>query len=235
MVWMPLWRQEYVAVSPAHRFGTDAVLLADFAAPRPGERVTELGTGCGAIALRLCAAGRPAAVHGIDLAPEAIALCRRSAAAFSGVPMPTFSVGDWRQPRSLGAAGSMGLVVCNPPYFPPHTGAVSVDGARRQARHAEASALEDIAAAARWLLKNGGRFCLCHRPEHLNAVLAAVTAAGLEPKRLRPVQETVGAAPWLFLLETRKGGRPGLQWEAPLCRYAACREESAEWRRIYNE
>ena len=235
VVWEPLWRQEFMAVSSAHGFGTDAVLLADFAVPRPGERVMELGTGCGAIALRLCAAGRPLTVRGIDLAPEAIELCRRSAAAFSGAPVPTFSVGDWRQPRTLGEAGSVELVVCNPPYFPPHTGGVSTDAARRRARHAGEDTLAEISAAARWLLKNGGRFCLCHRPEFLNAVLAAVSAAGLEPKRLRPVQETAAAAPWLFLLECRKGGRPGLRWEPCLYHYVAHREESAEWHRIYNE
>ncbi len=235
IVWEPVWRQEYVAVTRQYGFGTDAMLLADFAAPRSGERVVELGTGCGAIALRLCATGKPAAVHGIDIAPDAIRLCRRSAGAFSGAPVPTFSVGDWRQPRSLGDAGSARLVVCNPPYFPPDTGALSAEEPRRQARHAAADTLAAVCAAARWLLQNGGRFCLCHRPEYLNAVLAAATVAGLEPKRLRPVQETAGAAPWLFLLECRKGGRPGLQWEAPLCRYVADREESAEWRKIYNE
>lgn len=235
VVWEPVWGQESVAVTRQHGFGTDAVLLADFSAPRPGERVVELGTGCGAIALRLCAAGRPAAVHGIDIAPDAIRLCCRSAAAFSGTPVPTFAVGDWRQPRSLGAAGSARLVVCNPPYFPPRSGAVSEDAARRQARHADGDTLAAVCAAARWLLQNGGRFCLCHRPEFLNAVFGAATAAGLEPKRLCPVQETSASAPWLFLLECRKGGRPGLRWEAPLCRYSAPGVESEEWRKIYNE
>lgn len=235
VTWQPVWKQEAVAVTRQYGFGTDAVLLADFAAPRSGERVVELGTGCGAIALRLCATGKPAAVHGIDIAPDAIRLCRQSAEVFSGTPIPTFSVGDWRQPRSLGDAGSARLVVCNPPYFAPGTGALSEEGPRRQARHADADTLAAVCAAARWLLQNGGRFCLCHRPEYLNAALAAVTAAGLEPKRLRPVQETPAAAPWLFLLECRKAGRPGLQWEPPLCRYNTPKTESAEWQTIYNK
>ena len=64
IVWEPVWRQEYVAVTRQYGFGTDAMLLADFAAPRSGERVVELGTGCGAIALRLCATGKPGCAAG---------------------------------------------------------------------------------------------------------------------------------------------------------------------------
>ena len=233
IVWEPVWRQEYVAVTRQYGFGTDAMLLADFAAPRSGERVVELGTGCGAIALRLCATGKPAAVHGIDIAPDAIRLCRRSAGAFSGAPVPTFSVGDWRQPRSLGDAGSARLVVCNPPYFPPDTGALSAEEPRRQARHAAADTLAAVCAAARWLLQNGGRFCLCHRPEYLNAVLAAATVAGLEPKRLRPVHHHPGAGVNLILVEARRGGSPGLRWENDLYLYTPQGEESPELRAIY--
>ena len=34
----------YVAVSKEHTFGTDAVLLADFASPKRNERACDLGT-----------------------------------------------------------------------------------------------------------------------------------------------------------------------------------------------
>ena len=33
---------------------------------------------------------------------------------------------------------------------------------------------------------------------------------GLEPKRLRLVQQRINTAPSLFLLEVRRGGKPGL-------------------------
>ena len=45
--WEPLCGGARVLVSPQHTFGTDAVLLAHFAAPRPRERWADLGTGCG--------------------------------------------------------------------------------------------------------------------------------------------------------------------------------------------
>lgn len=233
--WLPVRGDVQVAVSAQHRFGTDAMLLSHFAAPRRGEQVCELGTGCGAIALRLCAGGLPAAVHGVDIAPEAVELACLSAAAFSGTPRPTFAVADWNDPRSIGTACSYQRVVCNPPYFPPDSGAVSQDPAARLARHEQPDTLEAVCRAASWLLQSGGSFCLCHRPERLTAVLATLTAHRLEPKRLCAVQQRAGDAPWLFLLEARKDGRPGLHWEPPLVLRQTDGTPSAAYRAIYGE
>ena len=41
--------------------------------------------------------------------------------------------------------------------------------------------------------------------------MEAMRRNGLEPKRLRMVQQRPDTAPWLFLLEGRRGGRPGLR------------------------
>ena len=64
------------------------------------------------------------------------------------------------------------------------------------------------------LLKNGGRFCICHRPERLADLLSGLRACSLEPKRLRLLLAAPGdAVPWLVLCEAKKGAGPGLQME----------------------
>ncbi len=233
--WLAVKGNTRVAVSDTHKFGTDALVLAHFISPARGERVCELGTGCGAIALRLCAEGCPTAVHGVDIAADAVALAERSAAAFDGTPTPTFAVADWGEPSSIAPAGSFDCVVCNPPYFPPDSGAVSADATVRRARHETPTTLTDVCRAASWLLRYGGRFCLCHRPERLPAVLTALAAHGLEPKRLQAVQNAPNSPPWLFLLEARKGGHAGLRWEAPLVLRESDGTPSAAYREIYGE
>ena len=46
--WEPVGDGRVLAVSDDHRFGTDAVILSYFAAPRKAEEtVCDLGTGCG--------------------------------------------------------------------------------------------------------------------------------------------------------------------------------------------
>lgn len=232
---IPVYGETMAAVSDTHRFGTDAILLSHFAMPCTGERVCELGTGCGAIALRLAAGGNPSAVHGVDIAPEAIALAQQGADRFPGSPKPTFAVGDWCDPRQIAPAGAFRRVVCNPPYFPPDSGATNVDPAVSLARHEQPDTLDSVCAAAAWLLQSGGRFFLCHRPERLPAVLAALTAHRLEPKRLQPVQKRADTAPWLFLLEARKDGRPGLSWLPPLVLYTDEGQPTRAMQEIYRE
>ena len=82
--WIPVKGEVAVLTSAVHRFGTDAMLLSHFAAPAKGERVCELGTGCGAIALRFCAGWQPEAVHGVDIAP-----CCATAFAVAQAKSPT--------------------------------------------------------------------------------------------------------------------------------------------------
>ena len=148
----------------AHRFGEDALLLADFARPRPGERCCDLGTGGGIIPFQWLAQGANNVIDGIDLDPEAIALARRSAALTARERQLAFHLADWRQLDRVLPAGEYGLTVCNPPYFPPGSGKVSRKDAAARARHEPSpDTLSRLAEAAARLLKNGGRFCLCHR------------------------------------------------------------------------
>ena len=104
--------------------------------------------------------------------------------------------------------GSYDLVACNPPYFT--GGFQSADPRRAAARHENSCTIGDVAGCAARLLRDGGKFFLCHRPEHLSRVLCALSAAGLEPKRLRFVKKSPESAPWLFLCEAQKGRKPGL-------------------------
>ncbi len=46
---LPIGGGKKIYVSSTHTFGTDAVLLADFAHPKKGERSLDIGTGCGII------------------------------------------------------------------------------------------------------------------------------------------------------------------------------------------
>ena len=223
------------AVDDTHRFGTDAILLSHFAMPCGGDTVCELGTGCGAIALRLAAGGHPSAVHGVDIQPAAIQLAQLGAARFEGTPKPTFAVGDWHDPRAIAPAGTYRRVVCNPPYFPPHSGPTNADAASTVARHEQEDTLDSLCAAAAWLLTSGGRFFLCHRPERLADVLSALRAHHLEPKRLQAVQKRGDTAPWLFLLEAKKDARSGLSWLPPLVLYTDEGEPTPALRAIYRE
>ena len=105
---------------------------------------------------------------------------------------------------------------------------------RAHARDERTCTMQDICTAMAYLTRWGGSAALVHRPERLSELLCALTAAGLEPKRLRTVARTADAAPSLVLVEARRGGKPGLRILPPLALCAPDGTDSEEIRRIYH-
>ena len=174
--------------------GTDSFLLSALPRLRPGLRVCDLGCGTGLVGFLLLQRQRDLSLTGVDREERAVALARRCVAENGLADRVVFETLDIRDLRGRLPAGGFDLVVANPPYFPPSRGLSPADPARRQARTEDTLSL----------------------PELLADLLTALREAGLEPKRLRAVEPRPGAAPSLLLLEARRGGRPGLAWEAPL-------------------
>ena len=123
---------------------------------------------------------------------------------------------DLRRVREFLPAGEFDVVTMNPPYKAEGAGIVSADWAAAVARHGLCCSLDDMCSAAAWLLKFGGKFCVCLRPERLCELMCKMSAAGIEPKRLRTVSKRDGFAPWLVLVEGRRGGKPGMTVEPQL-------------------
>ena len=215
------------------RLSTDSVLLADFAARRPAKSIMDLGCGAGVLTVLLCVSHPDAAVGGVELQPEAAALCRENLAE-NGFDSGGIVTGDLRECRSFLTAGAYDLVVSNPPYFAADSGYTAPEAGRAAARDERFCTLDDVCAAAAYLTRWGGAFCMVHRPERLSEIFCTLTARGLEPKRLRTVQHRIGAAPNLVLIEARRGGKPGLTVEAPLILTAPDGSDSEEAKLIYH-
>lgn len=236
---MPDTRLEYLGsgitavVSSEHGFGTDALLLAYFAAPKKKNKACDFGTGCGIIPLLWCRQERTEKITAVEIQPEA---CRQvqSAIERNGLQEKLEIVNaDLRRLKGLLPMASFDLVTMNPPYKAANAGIKSTAEAERIARHEVLCTLDESAAAAAALLKFSGRFCLCHRPERLCDVLTAMRGTGIEPKRLRLVAQKNGKAPWLILVEGRKGGKAGMVIEPQLCIEKDVGGYSDEMRGIY--
>ena len=215
------------------RPGTDTFLLSSLPRPKPGLRVMDLGCGTGLLGLLLLQRQPDLSVTGIDIQSTAIRLAEKAAAENGLADRLTFHTADLRTVKSLFPTGSFDLAVCNPPYYPPASGAMADDSARRTARSEVDCTLEDTCRAASYLLRWGGSFCLVHKPERLTDLLCALRGNGLEPKRLRFVCKTAGSAPSLVLAEARRGGKPSLAVEEPLILQAADGSPTAEVDAIY--
>ncbi len=217
-----------------HKFGTDAILLADFAKARTGDVACDLGTGCGIIPFLWCRGDAPKSVYAVDIQANAIELVKKSAELNSLSGRITPMLADLRAlDRSM--SGSFTLVTMNPPYKKLTDGVISPDDSRAIARHEVKCTIDDVTLAASRLLKPSGRLCMCHRPERLCDLFGAMRKSGIEPKRLRLVCSRADSAPSLVLCEGRKGGKAGLCIEAPLIIQAEAGGYTDQMNEIYAE
>ena len=184
--------------------GGDALALGAFASVRPGWRVCDLGAGSGALLLLLARRADRLALTGVEVDPLSAQTARNNLES-NGLAGEVVA-GDLRTAPL--PAGGFDLVVSNPPYFPVGSGKSG-----GPARSEEFCTLAELCASAGRLVKNGGRFSLCHRPERLTDVLCALRAHDLEPKRLKLVSHGPGHPPSLLLVEAVKQGRPGLKFD----------------------
>lgn len=216
--WEPLYPDGYRFVYDDRLFrpGTDTFLLSSLPRLKAGMRVCDLGCGTGLLGLLLLQRQPNLRLTGVEIQETAAALARKVAEENGLTDRFALCHDDLRNVRNRFPTGSFDLVVCNPPYYPADSGRMAEDDAIRTARSEVSCTLEDICAAASYLLRWGGSFCLVHKPERLTDLLCALRAHGMEPKRLRFVCKDGTSAPSLLLLEGRRGGKPGLCVEAPL-------------------
>ena len=194
------------------RVGTDALALAEFAAVPRGAAVCDLCAGSGAVGLKLLAGEPSLTVTAVELQASACALMERAAAENGLGARFRILRGDLREIRSLLPAGAFSQVVCNPPYYPVGRGYAPDSEAQAIARTELCCTLDDVCAAAGWLLRTGGAFWLVHLPERLTDILCSLRAHGLEPKVLKPVCPAPDKPPSLILVKAVRGGKPGLTW-----------------------
>ncbi|MCQ2449630.1 MAG: methyltransferase [Clostridia bacterium] len=206
----PLGNGFFVEVSENHTFGTDAVLLANFAAPRKKDTLVDLGTGCGIIPLLMLRDGAPKSAVGVEISDEAVELAQRTVAELG---IENFSVlhADLCDLSGKLPFGCHTLVTCNPPYKANGAGLQNPVARQAVARHEISCTLRDVVFTAARLLQTAGRFCVCHRPERLGELMTLMHEAKLEPKRLRLVCQRKGEEPWLVLVEGKKGAHTGLR------------------------
>lgn len=217
----------------AFRFGTDAVLLADFAAPRRHDRVCDLGTGTGIIPLLLYARENTISADAVEIQPDMADMAARSMAMNGLNEKIRVLSGDLRSIRTLLPHARYDLVTCNPPYGKAGGTLLNPDASKRLARHEESCAIEDVACAAAWLLQNGGRLCCVFPAARMIELSDAMRKYRMAPKRIRMVHSRVEKVAHLCLMEGMLDARPGLIIEPPLVIYDENNAYTPELRRIY--
>ncbi len=195
---------------------TDSLLLADFVEVEKGQRILDLGTGGGVIAMTL-AAREEVKIIGVDNQIEAIeeAQCRyeRDKAFMQGEC--EFEPGDFRNEEYIRRLGVFSQVVCNPPYYKSGEGRLPPDSARASARHEITCTLEDIVQAADWALPEGGAFSFVMIPKRMPESFGLLAKRGLSVYAVKPVYTQNRQDAELVLIRAIKGANGALRMMEP--------------------
>lgn len=200
-------------------FGTDSVLLSDFAVIRQKQRVVDLCSGNGIIPILLCAKTTAEHITGIEIQKKPSELARRSIELNNLSHRIDFINDDIKNALDYFEHGSVDVITCNPPYMLQGSGYENDDDSKTIARHEILITIEDVARISSSLLKYGGKLYIVHRCDRLVDVICALRKFSIEPKRLQMIHPHVGDAPNLFLLEGLSGGKPSLKLEKPIYMY----------------
>ena len=202
-----------------YRFSIDAVLLAHFADPRSGDKVLDLGTGCGIIPLILAYRQPHISLYGVEVQTVLAELAVSNVRENQLENRITVFCTDMKLLRPAMTAGPVDLVVCNPPFRRRGSGRINPDAQRAVARQEITATLGDIIQTSHRMLRTAGRLVLIYTAERMTDILSQMRTDGIEPKFIRMIHSRQDTEAALILIEGVKGGRPDLKIAPPLIIY----------------
>jgi len=197
-----------------YRFSVDALLLAEFVSVRGEDVVVDLGAGCGIISLFLAVKRKVGFIVGLELQEELASQAQRNIVLNKLEKKMAIIRGDLRH-LPMGPAFAH-IVVCNPPYRRQKSGRINPDFSKAIARHELSTKVDDILAAGKALLKEGGRLALIYPANRLAEIFAKMRIQDIEPKRLQIVFPNSYSHAKLAMIEGRLRGKSGLKILPPL-------------------
>lgn len=200
-------------------FGIDAVLLSGFAKVKKGQKVLDLCTGSGVIPILLAGKTEGAEFHGLELQEAYADMASRSVTLNHLEDKVYIKCGDIKDVKKLYEPASFPVVTVNPPYMTEHHGLQNLYEPKTIARHEVTLSLEDVIAAASYVLPVNGSFFMIHKPFRLAEIFKVMKAYHLEPKRMRLVHPFIDKEPTMVLIEGLKCAKERITIEPPLIVY----------------
>ena len=190
-----------------YRFTSDSVLLSKFARAKRNDEVADFCAGSGIVAFHFYALNREKFRLNFTLfeLQETLSNLSKKTALYNGFDNFEFVQGKLQEIPKI-YHEKFSLVLCNPPY---ESGGFDNDEYCKAVCRKELTInLKEIAKAASFALKFGGRLCMLHRADRIAEVCYTLREVNLEVKKIQFVGGRYGAKPYLVMVEAVKGGKP---------------------------
>lgn len=206
-----------------YRFSIDAVLLAHFVHVTEGDRILDLGTGCGIVSLILLYRHYHVLqeVCGVEIQQGLALLAEKNMRTNGFSAKATIIHGDLKQPSNSIRPEFYSRVIFNPPFYCSRSGRVNVLEEPRLARHQILAGLNDFLAAAAAAVKNRGTVYCIYPAEKLCEFISCAVQCRLEVKKIQFIYSypKTDESARLVLLQCLKNGGPGTEILPPFFIY----------------
>ncbi len=191
-------------------FTSDAVTLANFAKIKKGDKVCDFCSGSGIIAILLSAKNEPSEIYAVEIQNEMFELLQKNI-ELNNVDNIKPILGDVKEFSKHIPAGSVDVVVCNPPYKKKGASFHNENQVVATARHEIKLDLLGLLESVKRVLRFGGRFYISYDANRSAELLAKLKAFELEPKRMFFAQPSPQKNATLVFVEATRGGREGVE------------------------
>jgi tRNA1(Val) A37 N6-methylase TrmN6 len=202
-----------------YRFSIDSVLLANSIQPKPGDRVVDLGTGCGIVPLIVAYHYPETTLFGIEIQEDLVHIARINVRDNGMTENIQIMCRKMQTAQPAMFQGPVDIVVSNPPFRKASSGRINPNRQRAIARHEIRVTILDVTKTASALLRTAGLFVVIYTSERLADLIQHMRSCSLEPKRVRFIHSKQDSESKLVMMTGTKQGKPGLKVGPPIVIY----------------
>jgi len=234
IVWSKLSSDFKLAQSDTKfKFGTDAVLLANFANLRKNDILADLCSGSGAVGYLCFLRYKQNRTFFVDFDSEMIELSKITAKENNiDSFFKHYCININELSNSLIKNHSISHITVNPPYFKENSGKINEKNDIKNARHTFEFSLDTLFEKSYNMLKDGGKISIIHRCEYTTEIFSSMLKQRIEPKKIRFVHSYIDSKAKLVLIQGMKNAKSGLEVLSPLILYKEKNILSDEFRKI---
>ena len=204
----------------------DPFVLSAHAQPHPGDKIMDIGCGCGIISLILCLRTPDLCITAVEIQEELALIARKNVKTNQREQEITVLHKDIRRMISPELLGSQDMVISNPPYKKQAHGRINPHPQKAMARHELTLTLDTLIKIASNCLKPNGVFHTIYPVLRLPELLTALARERLAPETLKFIHPRKTKDAKLFMVKARKHRNSEISILPPLYLHTAGGQQS---------